>query len=222
MHCLGIWWDVFFFLQNSHSHDLFACWTHRFLFTLFVRKAHCVGNSERSPPLHIILWGPWTTAFSFSSISVHHKQYEQRQCDPTCYFLEKYIPERRAHKEVIYSARLSWTYWCLPDPSSDSLSPISLPLSPFHSHSFSHSVSISFDSCHVWALTPSYMRTAGEKLKPPFSDAVICSHECWKYSKTTYLSCRLRCRWWNSNGGADDFSSRFNLVTFTGYVVEIT
>lgn len=77
-------------------------------------------------------------------------------------------------------------------------------LSPFHSHSFSHSVSISFDFCHVWALTPSYMRTAGEKPKPPFSDAVICRRECWEYSKTAYLSCRLQCRWWNSNGGADD------------------
>lgn len=126
---------------------------------------------------------------------------------------KKYIPERRAHKEVIYSERLSWTHWCLLDPLSDLLSPISLSL--FHSHSFSHSVSISFDSCHVWALTPSYMRTAGEKLKPPFSDAVIYSHKRWKNCKTAFahvmssiedvMKIEWRCQW---------LSSRFNLVIF--------
>lgn len=87
-------------------------------------------------------------------------------------------------------------------------------LSLFHSYSFSRSVSISFDSCHVWALTPSYMSWRKTEasllrccdLKPQAlgklqNNVRATSHVVLK----DVMKFEWRCRW---------LSSRFNLVIF--------
>lgn len=64
----------------------------------------------QSPPFRILIGGRLASALLLSPSMEHHKHHEQRQCDPTHYLKKKYIPERRAHKEVIYSECLSWTH----------------------------------------------------------------------------------------------------------------
>ncbi len=134
----------------------------------------------------------------------------------------KYIPERRAHKEVIYSEHLSWTHWCLLDPSSDLLSSISVSLS------FTLVLSLALSPfllilamCELWHL-PTWEQLE-KNWSLPFKMLWFKTTSAGKIAKlhSRNMSYRLQKTWWNSNLGVDDCLAGLILSSFSGYVVDI-
>lgn len=109
-----------------------TCFLCAFSLSFYESKTHCKGNAKRSPPLRILLRGRLASALFLSSSSAHHKHHEQRQRDPTHYFLKIHTREQSAQ-----GSHLLWA------SELDSLMSAG-PLEWFAFSNFSLSLSLSF------------------------------------------------------------------------------